>query len=177
MPERFGLSSLNFSVKSQFFDKDIVVNVINKNERRYLVRAGSYIRKAARNSIKNPPKAKKKSDKITGSENAQKYRANQQNSSPGNPPFNQTGKLKGGIFFSYDAANRSVIIGPEKLASGDLTLLSALEFGGRTRWKWKDPKTGNKETGTHTIAARPFMRPAMERSKGMLQQIWKESIG
>ena len=153
------MSSLNFSVKSQFFDKDIVVNVITKNERRYLVRAGSYIRKSARSSIKNPPKK------------------GERNSSPGNPPFNQTGKLKGGIFFSYDPANRSVVIGPEKLANGDLTLLSALEFGGRTRWKWKDPKTGTKETGTHTIAARPFMRPAMERSKGMLQQIWKESIG
>jgi len=142
---------VNFVVSKQFFDREAVQSVINRNERRYLMRSGGYIRTSAKRSIRRPTKSKP-------------------NSAPGQPPKNQTGRLKYGILYGYDSVNRSVVIGAQKLGGGNVNLLTALEFGGRTKWKWKDTKTGKIETGTHYIEARPFMRPALDNSRNKLME-------
>jgi hypothetical protein len=169
---------VNFVVSKQFFDRDAVQSVINRNERRYLIRSGSYIRTSAMNSIKRPPKPKKKK-RLRGGSAFEELAGSQslRNSAPGNPPFNQTGRLKYGILYGYNQASRSVVIGPKKLGGGGgVNLLTALEYGGNVKWKWKDPLTKKKETGTRYLKARPFMRPALDNSRNKLMEFWKQSI-
>ncbi len=69
-------------------------------------------------------------------------------SAPGDPPHVHVGTLKNLTYFAYDTQTRSVIVGPVGL--GDSKVPAVLEFG--------DLK--------QRIAARPYMRPAMNKAAG-----------
>jgi len=144
-----------------FFDRAEVIRRIDKGTRRVLSRFGAFVRRTARQSIRKRKRASK----------------------PGQPPSSHTGLLKQFIFFGYDARQRSVVIGPEKL-KGPVSekAPSALEYGGESlTWDKKFGPIGGhvRSTKTHRkikVAARPFMRPAFAKEKPGLPGLWRDSI-
>jgi hypothetical protein len=76
--------------KSWFFDRPKVQRAVGDATRRVLSKFGAFVRTAARHSIR-----KRKAV-----------------SQPGNPPSSHTGLLRNRIYFAYDPARQSVVIGP-----------------------------------------------------------------
>jgi hypothetical protein len=106
-------------------------------------------------------------------------------SKPGETPKSRTGWLKRGIRYAANAASRSVVIGPQKLAGKSGQAAAVLEHGGvadvaetvpegvggKLRWK----RTGKRIK--RPMAARPFMGPALTKSMSELGSIWRNSVG
>ena len=132
----------NVSVKSYFFNsrhiRELLGGVMYYTFRRF----GAYVRQRAKSSIR-----KRKSGK---------------SSLPGHPSRSHTGHLKHNIFFAYNPAVRSVVIGPVLLegrknlhvAHNTLTVPEALEFGGRS---WSPIRRK-----VLIIRKRPYMWPAFK---------------
>jgi hypothetical protein len=134
--------------KSMFFDRAAVTSAADKATRTVLSKFGTYVRRAARASIKKRPEA----------------------SLPGKPPSSHTGLLRDFIFFSYNDAERSVVIGPAKL-SGKTNAPEVLEHGGYTIITFGKNK-GQKKY----VKARPYMLPAYESREKELPKLWKDSV-
>jgi hypothetical protein len=139
------------AAKANFFDRDKIINAVDKATRAVLAKFGAFVRQTAKKSIR---KRKKSSD-------------------PGKPPSSHTGLLKKFIFFAYDTQSKSVVIGPAQLNSVvDSRALPALEYGGLA--------TIQERRGgllrEIPIKARPFMRPAFELEKPGLPAMWKDSV-
>ena len=144
--------------KSMFFDRAAVTSAVDKATRTVLGKFGAYVRRAARASIKKRPEA----------------------SLPGKPPSSHTGILRDFIFFSYNDAERSVVIGPAKLnngwssASGSIKSANApevLEHGGYTIITFGKNK-GQKKY----VKARPYMWPAYKSREKELPKLWQNSV-
>lgn len=159
---------IDLSIKSAFFDRPKVMAAVDKARRRALSRSGAYIRTAARSSI----------------------RPRKSYSQPGQPPHSHEGSLRNLILFGYDAASDSVVVGPVGFRRS--TVPNLLEFGGKVRNTRRRVirvgQPGRNEKGQFvlgkTIEAgqtlkyepRPFMNPAMVKSKDQLPKAWKNSI-
>lgn len=76
-------------------------------------------------------------------------------SSPGDPPHSHDGTLRRFMLYAWSAASRSVVIGPKLLKKKSRDAASALEHGG-----FSEDTKGRSQR----VAARPFMRPALERT-------------
>lgn len=154
-----------------FFKPDELIKATNRAEYKALRHQGGYVMKAARASIVKPTRRNARS-------------------LPGKPPFSQTGRLKRSILFAYEKSSNSVLVGAFSFGSKGDAIPGALEYGGQiqiaeTVFVWeknsrnkvvrKRKKTGRKKTVT--VKARPYMGPALERSKSALDSIWKNSIG
>jgi hypothetical protein len=136
-----------FRVKQLFFDRRAVTDAVQKATLQKLNYIGGLIRKTAVNSI----------------------RSSKSVSSPGQPPRSHTGLLKQFIYYSYDPAANSVVIGPVKLAGAKgQDVPHNLECGGTTtldsKWSLRSKQT--------TIKPRPFMVPALETNQEKISKIW-----
>lgn len=156
------------AAKDNFFDRDKVIAATDKARRRNLSRFGAFVRTRARSSI----------------------RESREISAPGQPPHahisvlskpkrpgDKGRKRRGGllgayIFFAYDAAQGSVLIGPVRLSGVIGNAPEALEHGGTSLVS----SDRGKHTRQVTIAARPFMRPALETELNKLPALWADSI-
>ena len=167
--------------KRYFFDRDAVQRAVDRMAVRRLSMYGAFVRRRARSSIRKRKKASK----------------------PGQPPSSHVGLLKDFLFFAYDPATKSVVIGPALLnqklrgdatrpASG--TVPEALEYGADllvtelqlSGGGWKrsdllprgDRKGRNKRVRTASLAERPYMRPAgeAERSNPKLIELFKDQL-
>lgn len=88
-------------------------------------------------------------------------------SEPGQPPSSHTGLLKRHIYFAYDGQKKSVVIGPVAWKKrGSFTVPEVLEYGGQIR----------ETKYRYNYRPRPFMRPAFEKEKARIKDIWKDSI-
>jgi len=87
-------------------------------------------------------------------------------SRPGQPPSSHTGLLKRFIFFGYDPARHSVVIGPVALARSDGKAPSLLEHGGMSRRAGRAVR----------YRRRPFMGPAMTKELPGLPKLWRDSV-
>jgi len=126
---------------SMFFNTRRVRDAVDRAKRRVLIRQGSYLRMVARHMIHRRRGA----------------------SRPGHPPHSHVGLLRDQIFYGYDRAAGSVVVGPRVFkASRDIPGL--LEFGGR------HPRTGA------VYQARPYMGPALERAEPKLASFWHDSV-
>lgn len=166
----FGGMNYKVAIK-KFFKPDELIEATRRAEYRGLRHQGGYVMKAARASIVKPAR-----------KNAR--------SAPGKPPFSQTGRLRSSILFTYDNSSHSVVVGAFSFGSKGNAVPGALEHGGQVKidetvFAWEKnsrnkmvrrrKKTGRKKTVT--VKARPYMGPALERSKSALDAIWKNSIG
>jgi len=137
-----------------FFDKPKVAKAMDAATKRALSEMGAFIRRTARTSIRKSKKT----------------------SLPGKPPRSHSGLLKKGIMFSYDAARKSVIIGPELIPSArrarpDTTVPNVLEYGGGVTFMRR------KRVKRVRIAPRPFMRPAMQKEFRInFEKRWKNVL-
>jgi len=145
---------------AMFFDTGRVNRPAGKAARRNLSKAGAFVRTAARSSIR-----KRKAI-----------------SAPGQPPSSHTGLLRKFIFFGYDAARKSVVVGPMRLNQKVGAAPEALEHGGRStvvsgrRGKSRSARTRGGVRERIRIAARPFMGPAMQKEATKFAGLWASSV-
>ena len=140
---------IRFEIKQLFFDSPKVVRAVDATTRRVLSKFGAFVRRTARSSIRKRKRI----------------------SEPGSPPSSHTGLLKKFIFFGYDPAKRSVVIGPERLSQeGRGEAPHLLEYGGTGTVERKGKRRRAK------VRARPFMGPAFEKEEPKLAAMWRDSI-
>ena len=139
-------------IKSLFFDRPKVRRAVDRGKRRALSRAGAFIRQRAKTSI----------------------RKRKRSSLPGQPPSSHTGLLRKFILFGYDRRSDSVVVGPVGFRRRRAP--NVLEFGGRTRVETKRRGGRKKRKRVVRIAARPYMRPALEKERSSLPKVWRNSV-
>ena len=174
------MTTLTFSIKEFFFDREKVAKALTKANKKALSKAGAFVRTAARGSLRRRKKP----------------------SSPGQTPSihskdkNRTLKK---ILFGYDPATESVIVGP--VGFGKATAPHTLEKGGQVsvRVKSKHGNSGRKATPRQAAAfkrrlaagmvrrkpivrkviaieARPYMNPALHREYPKFPELWAGSV-
>lgn len=163
--------------KSQFFDRLLIQSPLEKAEHKFLNRAGAAVRLTSRRSIRKRKKI----------------------SSPGQPPTSRTGLLKQFIFYVKDPAGNGVVVGPALLnTTQERDTLFLLEHGGQRRTRrgyWYTAGTGEqgrdkrghftKRSGERKYVPkgtrqnykpRPFMGPALDKTKPRLAEFWDRAI-
>jgi hypothetical protein len=133
--------------KNFFFDRAVVIAAIGREAAARSARAGALVRTIARNSM----------------------RQRKASSPRGSPPSSHAGQLKDLLFFGFDAASKTTIVGPVPFKAGIVPNL--LEFGG------DEPgvdRFGNKRTMHY--AGNPFMAPALVKAAPELPGIWEGSV-
>lgn len=167
--------------KKLFFDAQKVVTAAEKAERRALSKFGAFVRTTAKRSIRKARQKKiaeltpeeRRSWEIRkeiGKRKGFKARRPLKASEPGEPHRYRAGLIKKHIFFLWDKANKSVIIGPARLSKrGDAP--HDLEFGGNTTL------TAGPDRGKRiTIKPRPTMQLAMQKELPGLPEMWKDAV-
>jgi phage gpG-like protein len=138
-------------IKSMFFDRAKIVRAVSRAKRQVLSKAGAFIRQRARTSI----------------------RRRKGTSRPGEPPLSHTGLLRRFILFGYDRRSESVVVGPVGFRRS--TAPNVLEFGGRTSIESRR-RQRRKRSRVVRIAARPYMKPALEKERSNLPPLWRNSV-
>lgn len=137
------------AAKANFFDREKVLKAVDRARRGVLSKIGAFVRTRAKSSIRKRKKV----------------------SAPGSPPSSHVGTLKRLIYFSYDDSRNSVVVGPT-LINNSSGAPSALEHGGTSLIL--DRKTGKSSRAT--IAARPYMGPALEAEAPGFPAMWANSV-
>lgn len=145
--------TFGFVSKRMFFDTRRVTKAVDRATRKVLSRFGSFVRTAARDSIRTRKRV----------------------SQPGQPPSSHTGLLRRFIFFGYEPRRKSVVIGPMRLNAKTGDAPAALEHGGRSRVT-SGGRRRKRIVRTVTITQRPYMRPALAREQPKLPGMWKDSV-
>lgn len=162
------------AAKQNFFDRPGVQKAMDAATRRNLSKFGSFVRQTARSSIRKAPQV----DIASGQKLRGRRRKGQVTrdaiSTPGQPPYSHVGLVKKFLFFSYDPARKSVVIGPVLLSSRRPGApgqgLELLEHGGAGTLR---TRKGQRRVN---YRARPFMGPAFQRELQQLPAIWKDSL-
>lgn len=159
-------------VKSLFFDREKVRRAMSDGDRKAFSKAGAFIRTGARGLLR-------KSKKI---------------SEPGKPPRMHEGSIKRLLFFAFDPASKSAVVGPARFKKGVAPHL--LEKGGTvqgdgrviyiTRAVGRDRSGRFRSEGKDRIELhgainyrpRPFMGPALHKEidQGHVVSCWKDVI-
>ncbi len=137
---------ITMQIKTLFFDKQTVLRAVDKAKRAVLSKAGAFIRTTAKHSIRT----KKGSAPV------------------GQPPHSHEGSLRRLIYFGYDPASGSVVVGPVGFQRS--TAPNVLEFGGKTEVRRR--RRGQVVRTRVTIDQRPFMGPALEKERPQLPKRW-----
>ena len=135
--------------KGNFFDREIVMKAVDSARRKVLSKQGAFVRTRAKSSIRRRKKS----------------------STPGSPPSSHVGLLKQFIYFAYDPAEKSVVIGPT-LINRPTGAPETLEHGGDA--EIVDRKTG-KSHSVH-IEPRPYMGPALAAESPKFAAMWANSV-
>ena len=168
--------------KGMFFDAPKVVRAVDAATHRVLLKFGAFVRTAAKSSIRQAATKrnllKKIGDAKTKEEKERLWLEYNKatTSEPGKPPKSHTGLLKQYIFFGYDTARQSVVSGPVALHGGNRRpeSLMALEYGGTsTLLLGRRRSRGSRKI---TVAARPFMDPALKQELPKLPAMWANSV-
>lgn len=143
---------VDIRIKMLFFDRPKVAHAVDRAKRRALARAGAFIRQTARRSM----------------------RRKKGSAPPGKPPHVHEGSLRRLIFFGYDPATDSVVIGPVGFRRS--TAPNVLEFGG-TAIVEKRRRRGRKRSRRKVrIAQRSYMGPALKKEQSKLSKTWANSV-
>ena len=137
---------ITWRIKDVFFDRQAVISAVDAAKRKVLSKAGAFIRQTAKTSI----------------------RKRKGTSQPGQPPFSHEGSLRKFIYFGYDRAADSVVVGPVGFKNS--TAPAVLEHGGATVVERRGKRSAVK------IAARPYMWPALEKERPKLPLLWRNSV-
>jgi len=140
---------IRFEMTQLFFDSKKVRRSVDRATRRVLSKFGAFVRRTARSSIRKRKKA----------------------STPGSPPSSHIGLLKKFIWFGYEPAKRSVVIGPARLSqAGRGEAPHLLEYGGTDTIERRGKRKRAK------VRPRPFMGPAFEKEQPKLPAMWRGSV-
>ncbi len=173
---------ITLAVKSQFFDRQVVIDAVGRASAQALAKAGAFIRTGARSSMKR----------------------RKASAPPGMPPsvHAPSGAFASlrNILFAFDPATKSMVIGPVALNqlsfSGNRpvsgTVPTVQEFGGDVgefqfqrrngSWNRADLRSRRRFAGRPTrirrihVRPHPFMKPAMDRELPKFPALWKNSV-
>lgn len=170
---------MNFSIKEVkkfFFDRQAVIRALDPWTHAVLSRAGAYIRRTAKLSIK---RAKPYTSIAAMPKHVRQryYRAifycrkkglppprpPLRHSKPGQPPLSHTGLLKDNIFFDFDLSRHQLLVGPA-IIPHPTGAPRVLEFGG----------INNKG---HYVEKRPYMGPALMKNLHIIPASMRQSAG
>lgn len=165
-----------------FFDKSLVLGAMDRETAKALGKAGGRIRVTAQRSIKE---VRQKTRELTAQQKDDyrkevaiaaaagkprpKLPISRDASPPGTPPRSRTGHLKRFLLYGFDSSTRSVVVGPA-LLPGRSAAQRVLEAGGKTRIKTRG------QTRTVSIAARPFMSPALQKNLSFIPSAFANSL-
>lgn len=158
------------AVKGNFFDRQAVINAVGKAERRVLSKAGANVRKKAMRSIRYGDRPSRPGRPPAGHRTVLKTLRFKGKASSKGPQA--VSPLREFLFFSYDRATRTVVVGPALLsgkAGGQA--LHALEHGG--------PSAVVDARGRRhpiTVRARPFMAPALAAEARNFPELFRNSV-
>lgn len=141
---------ITMRIKDLFFDKQTVLRAVDKAKRAVLSRAGAFIRTTAKHSI----------------------RTKKGSAAPGRPPHSHEGSLRRLIYFGYDRAADSVVVGPVGFKRS--TAPNVLEFGGKTEVKRR--RRGKVVKTRATVREHAYMGPALEKERPNLPKRWAGSV-
>jgi len=160
--------------KDFFFDRQRVVDSLDKAKRSRLAKQGAIVRTFAKRSIRparrqslgslpeNDQTAYKIRARLAVAEGKPKPKLPFASAEPGKPPRNRSGLLRDNILFAYDPDSESVVVGPA-LLNGGSDAPETLEFGGRN------------DRGAF-VQPRPFMQPALTDAVGKYPSVFKDSM-
>lgn len=154
------------SRKAWFFDREAVLNFMDKKTASALARGGGFIRRVAQNSM----------------------RARKGPSAAGSPPSRHLPRGDGltNIQYSFDPVTKLVVIGPVIRGSmtlpGGLTIPQLHEFGAdNVQMRPQRRRRGLREStpvaaAVSTYPARPFMEPALEKAAPKIPELWASAV-
>lgn len=140
--------------KSLFLDRPEVIDAVNRAELAGLRRGGAIIRSEAQKLIRSP-RSKKQRTKAKP---------------PGNPPISRVGTLRKLIFFAWDRATRSVVVGPV-LSNSPTGAPERLEHGGVV---FKPRKT--KPPRRMVYRGHPYMKPGLAKALPDLPKQFRDTF-
>jgi hypothetical protein len=153
------MSMVGFDKKRFFFDRQAVIDAVGRASAQNLSKAGSFIRRSARSSLRCRKKV----------------------SAPGQPPSVHTqdrvATLKN-IWFVFDPRQTSVVVGPLRLNGKTLrggnrsTVPELHELGGTAVLESRKSKRRRRAR----YKPRPFMGPAMQRELPKFEGLWANSV-
>ncbi len=161
---------ITFKVRDHQFSRDYLDQAIAKSRRSGLIRAGAYVRTAARRSIRPAPRPARTKGRRKG------QRRNI-SSRPGQPPrqHTRTGQNLKLILFAWEEARKSVVVGPLLFkSSAGVRITEVLEHGGRSYTR-PNPRAKSRKRATR-VAARPFMRPALASESPKFPNLFANSV-
>ena len=135
-----------------FFDRPAVMKAMDPARASALAKAGAFIQRTAKRSMRRGGKA----------------------SPAGKPPKARAGQLRDLLFFGYDRATESVVVGPEAFKRAIAPSLH--EFGGTAIVRVGRGRTRRSVRARYE--PRPYMRPALAVAidKGKIPEAFKNSI-
>jgi hypothetical protein len=150
------------TTKKSFFDRESVHRAVDAACRRVLSRAGAFVRTRAQSLMLRHI--------VRRGFGVKSMVTDRKGVAPaGDPPYVHTGLLVKFIFFSYEAQNKSVVIGPTRLNSKPepVPIPALLEYGGTAgRKRFSDAYAMMfKKSNPVKLCfyrARPYMRPALK---------------
>lgn len=151
---------------------DELLDKVRTARKGWLYKAGAYVRRAARNSIK-----KGRTEEVMLANSFGRYQRFRRrvHSSPGQPPRDYSGWRKT-FHFEVDNASEIVSVGP---IAGRRGIPPIHEYGGAGTVRWRELDWhGRWHTFTRSAyyAPRPTMQPALEKSKAAISQFWANAI-
>lgn len=159
--------------KKAFFDPAAIMEPSERVMRKKLSQYGAFTRRTAKSSIKKAPKADAKTGEIKRGRKAKNADLVDAVSKPGNPPYSHgPGLYKKFIYFGYEAATQTVIIGPALFKSNrGVRVPEITEKGGDTIII----RPGRKPRPAH-YEERPAMRLAHEKELPKFMGTLQDSI-
>lgn len=150
---------ISMTMKVLRFDSARVQRAMDAATHRALNKAGGWIRKTARRSI----------------------RRRKGTSEPGSPPRSHAGQLRDLLVYGYEPYAQTVVIGPLPFKEGEAPQL--LEFGGTVARQLPHIRHGapRRPGGRRRMvyAKRPFMAPALDKAvaqPGLVPGFWRNEI-
>ena len=146
-------------VKALRFDHVKVRRAMDDSTRRVLMRQGAFMRKTAKRSMRQG-----RMRRVRGQQTQERVP-----SKPGEPPRVWRGQLKNLLYYSYNPATKSVVVGPKGFAGSEVPRL--MELGGTARVTIK--RRGRKRKVRADYPARPFMVPALHKLAQVTPDAWR----
>lgn len=160
--------AIKLSFKEGFFDREAVLKAVGRARVKVLGEYGRRVRRRAQKSLQyaDGPAAPGEAP------HAHRSRTRKRTSKrTGKVRVRSVSFLREFLFYKYDPASQSVVIGPERLDSTvDPRALPALERGGPSSI------LDHGKRKAITVAARPFMAPAAAAERPGLSSLWKDSV-
>lgn len=177
--------------KALFFDRPAVQKAAGRMKVRALTRFGAYLRRVAQTSMRYRKKASPPGQPPSAHKSKRRAALKKMGRARHNGAL-----LRELLFYAFDPKTQTVVVGPVGFGTKTPTVPELHEFGG-TRPAEKgekmpvknpagrDPKTGRffsrgvhlvRLTGTVRFPKRPFMAPALQKTKAKFPEEFRNSL-